>query len=143
MLIRRGQVIGELTCRPTLAWGLSTTFAAAAPVTVASEQLEPGDSVLFYTDGVTEAHVPGGEEFGTERLADLAGRHASDQLEPAEFVRHLVRAVLDYKPDRLDDDATLVLVRWNGVSPPDVDRPTSRASTADASFGHPTTEVVA
>ena len=81
---------------------------------VASEHLEPGDSVLFHTDGVTEAHVPGGEAFGTERLADLAGRHASDQLDPAEIVRHLVSAVLDYKPDRLDDDATLVLVRWDG-----------------------------
>jgi serine phosphatase RsbU (regulator of sigma subunit) len=116
MLIRRGQVVGELACRPTVAWGLSATFGTSGPVEVASEQLEPGDSVLFYTDGVTEAHVPGGEGFGTQRLADLAGRHASDQLDPAEIVRHLVSAVLDYKPDRLDDDATLVLVRWDGPS---------------------------
>ena len=34
-----------------------------------------GDSVLFYTDGVTEAHVAGEEEFGIGQLADLAGRH--------------------------------------------------------------------
>jgi len=117
LLIRGGQVVRELACRPTLAWGLGSTFAAPVPVTVASERLEPGDSVLFYTDGVTEAHVPGGEEFGIERLADLAGRHASDQLDPAEILRRLVGAVLDYKSDRLDDDATLVLVRWDGVSP--------------------------
>jgi serine phosphatase RsbU (regulator of sigma subunit) len=115
LLIRGGQVIGELACPPTLAWGLGATFSAPVPVTVASERLEPGDSVLFHTDGVTEAHVPGGEAFGIGRLADLAGRHASDQVEPAETVRHLVRAVLDYKSDRLDDDATLVLVRWDGL----------------------------
>jgi len=116
LLIRGGRVVGELACRPTLAWGLGTTFSDPAPVTLATEHLEPGDSVLFYTDGVTEAHVPGEEEFGIERLADLAGRHAADEVEPAEVVRHLVRAVLDYKTDRLDDDATLVLVRWDGPS---------------------------
>lgn len=114
MLIRRGQVVGELVCPPTLAWGLGTSFEATAPVTVATEALEPGDSLLFYTDGVTEAHVPGGEAFGVERLADLAGRHTSDEQEPAEIVRHLVGAVLDFKPDQLDDDATLVMVRWDG-----------------------------
>jgi serine phosphatase RsbU (regulator of sigma subunit) len=118
MLIRHGQVVGELVCQPTVAWGLGASFEAPPPVTVASEHLEPGDSVLFYTDGVTEAHVQGGEAFGTERLADLAARHASDQLEPAEIVRHLVRAVLDYTPDRLDDDATLVMVRWDGPPAP-------------------------
>ncbi|MGZ4692255.1 MAG: PP2C family protein-serine/threonine phosphatase [Acidimicrobiales bacterium] len=114
MLIRRGHVIGELTCRPTVAWGLGSTFVTGGPVTVASESLEPGDSVLFYTDGVTEAHVLGGDHFGTDRLADLAGRHASDELEPAEVLRHIVQAVLDHRSDQLDDDATLVLVRWNG-----------------------------
>lgn len=121
MLIRHGRVVGELVCRPALAWGLGASFETPVPLTVASEQLEPGDSVLFHSDGVTEAHVPGGEAFGIERLADLAGRHASDELEPAEIVRRLVAAVLDYKPDRLDDDATLVMVRWDG--PPEGEPP--------------------
>src|SRR5215203_604303 len=33
--------------------------------------LVPGESVLFYTDGLTEAHNPKGEMFGTPRLRSL------------------------------------------------------------------------
>ena len=112
ILIRGGQVIGELQAESTLPWGLG--FLGSAGVTVASQALEPGDSVLFYTDGVVEAHVPGGDEFGAGRLADLAGQHASDQLEPEEVIRRLVRAILERQDDRLTDDATLVLVQWHG-----------------------------
>ena len=70
--------------------------------------------MLFYTDGVIDAHKPGGDLFGVERLADLFGRHGSDQREPEEIIRQVVRTILDYKADQLVDDATLVLVRWNG-----------------------------
>lgn len=117
MLIRGGRVVRSLECVPTLPWGLGSLTVGASTPTVATEALEPGDSVLFYTDGVIEAHMPGKESFGVERLADLAGQHASDQLEPEEIVRHLVRSVLDYQDDQLTDDATLVLVQWNGPSP--------------------------
>ena len=113
-LIRGGRVIGELQCPPTPPWGLGSTLGPTAPPELASEALEPGDGVLFYTDGVIEAHQPGGQEFGVERLTDLIGRHASDQLEPEEIVRQIVRSILDYKAEPLADDATLVLVRWNG-----------------------------
>lgn len=115
MLIRGGQVIGPLNCPPTLPWGLGS-LTAGRDFTVATDALEPGDSVLFYTDGVTEAHIPGGEEFGVERLADLAGQHASNELEPEELVRRLTRAVLEHQDDRLSDDATLVLFTWRGPS---------------------------
>jgi serine phosphatase RsbU (regulator of sigma subunit) len=83
---------------------------------LSTDALEPGDSVLFYTDGVVEAHQPGGHIFGVERLTDLIGRHASEQLEPEEIVRQIVRSILDYKTEPLADDATLVLVHWNGPS---------------------------
>jgi serine phosphatase RsbU (regulator of sigma subunit) len=115
MLVRGGRVIHELDCTPTPPWGLGSLLPDAAP-TIASEVLEPGDSVLFYTDGVIEARQPEGDMFGVERLADLLGRYASDRIEPEESVRHIVSAILSYQADRLDDDATLVLVRWNGPS---------------------------
>ena len=114
MLLRGGKVIDELQCPPSLPWGLGGLEGSAAPTPVATAALEPGDSVLFYTDGVVEAHLPGQEEFGVERLVDLVGQHASDQLEPEEIVRRLVRSVLEYQDDRLTDDATLVLFKWNG-----------------------------
>jgi serine phosphatase RsbU (regulator of sigma subunit) len=115
-LIREGSVIGEIECRPTPPWGLGSAVERDATPSVASASLEPGDSVLFYTDGVTEAHKPGGELFGVERLVDVIGKHASDQAEPEEIVRQVVTAILEYKADQLADDATLVLIRWNGAT---------------------------
>jgi phosphoserine phosphatase RsbU/P len=114
MLLRGGRVIRQLDCTPTLPWGLGALAAASTVSTLATESLEPGDSVLFYTDGVIEAHQAGAEQFGTHRLADLTGRLASDQLEPEEIIRRLVQSVLEHRSDRLNDDATLVLVRWKG-----------------------------
>ncbi len=115
MLIRGGRVVKELTCRPTPPWGVGRLLATPKVPTVATESLEPGDGVLFYTDGVVEAHRPGESQFGAERLADLIGQHSSEELEPEEVLRRLVRAVLEHQADRLTDDATLVLVQWNGA----------------------------
>ncbi len=116
LLIRGGRVIHEMKCQPTPPWGLGATLGRVDAPTVETVQLEPGDSVLFYTDGVVEAHQPGGELFGVERLSDITGRYASDELEPEEIVRQIVRSVLEYQTDQLGDDATLILVRWNGPS---------------------------
>jgi serine phosphatase RsbU (regulator of sigma subunit) len=118
MLIRGGQVIRELDCPPTVPWGLGSLDETDAPATVATAALEPGDSVLFYTDGVIEAQMPGGERFGVERLADLAGQQASDLLEPEEIVRRLVRSVIEHQDGDLTDDATLALVQWHGPTSP-------------------------
>lgn len=115
LLIRGGQVIGPLDCTPTLPWGLGALANGSATTTIATVALEPGDGVLFHTDGVIEAHKPGSEQFGTERLADLVGRYASDQLEPEEIIRRLVRAVLEHQHERLSDDATVVLFQWKGA----------------------------
>jgi serine phosphatase RsbU (regulator of sigma subunit) len=124
MLVRGGQVIKHLECEPTLPWGLGALTGPASPAT-AVEVLEPGDSVLFYTDGVVESHMPGTEPFGLDRLSDLLGQNASELLEPEEIVRRLVRAVLDHQHDNLTDDATLLLFQWNGASPYDDPEPSS------------------
>ena len=54
-------------------------LAALNEVTYAerSVAIDPGDTILFFTDGITEAMAPGGEEYGMDRLiALLAGCHA-------------------------------------------------------------------
>ena len=107
LLIRNGQVVDQLVVERTLPWGLD-----AGPATPAQESLEPGDGVLFFTDGVVEARTPDGEEFGVERLADLAGQYASELLEPEEIVRQILRSVLDHRRAELRDDATVLLVEW-------------------------------
>jgi serine phosphatase RsbU (regulator of sigma subunit) len=114
MLVRQGQVIGTLDCAPTLPFGLGALAARGDTAPVTSVSLEPGDSVLFYTDGVVESHRPGSEQFGVDRLADLVGQHSSEQTAPEEILRRIVRAVLEHQQDTLTDDATMVLFCWHG-----------------------------
>jgi sigma-B regulation protein RsbU (phosphoserine phosphatase) len=80
---------------------------------VAHESLQPGDRLLFYTDGITEARDPDGEFFGLTRLLDLAERHAAAGLSAPETLRRLSHAVLDHQHGQLDDDATLMIVEWS------------------------------
>jgi serine phosphatase RsbU (regulator of sigma subunit) len=108
LLIRHGKVIGHLQCPPSPPWGIGS----AAPLrTVVS--MEPGDSVLFYSDGVVEGRGHPYSDFGVDRLQDLAGRHFSDQVPLGLIVRLLTEAVLAYHGGRLHDDATVFVVNWH------------------------------
>jgi hypothetical protein len=110
--VRDGKVIGLLSSEPTLPWGLEPS--ATTPV-AAAEALEPGDRLLFYTDGVVDSKKTSPENaFGLERLADLAGQTASNQLSPGQVVRRLIRAVVAHHDNELVDDATLLMVEWSG-----------------------------
>ena len=109
MLIRRGRVVGLLEADPGLPWGIGP-----APVAVQRTSLEPGDSVLFYTDGVVDSRSPRGEDFGIDRLTDLVGRFSSEEVPVPLIVRHLVRAVLEHHGGRLSDDATVLMIHWPG-----------------------------
>ncbi|HEY2954911.1 MAG TPA: SpoIIE family protein phosphatase [Candidatus Eisenbacteria bacterium] len=73
-------------------------------------QLESGDVIVMFTDGVSEAESPTGELFGRRRIekvvARLAGRTSQEILEG------LVQAVLDWAGERgPNDDLTLVVLR--------------------------------
>jgi hypothetical protein len=109
LLVRGGRVIGELHCDPTTPWGVGV-----GEPTVATECLEPGDSLLLYTDGVTDARTPEGEQFGLERLIDLTEQNSSMLMKPEVIARRLVASVREHQQDELLDDATVVLVRWEG-----------------------------
>lgn len=75
--------------------------------------LEPGEAVLFLTDGIIEANSPGGEQFGRDRLVDLTRRASADSQTMAETVRRLVRAVRTHREGPLADDATILFVDWH------------------------------
>jgi serine phosphatase RsbU (regulator of sigma subunit) len=113
MLVRRGEVVGELHCAPRPPLGLSQL--QTSPTVVATVSLQPADRVLFYSDGLIEGGRRGGERFGVERLADLLQRAEQDGHNCAETVRRLGHAVVEHADYELTDDATMVLVEWRGV----------------------------
>ncbi len=111
LLVRDRSFVGELRCAPSRPMGLG------GPVReVAIEPLQPGDRVLFYTDGVTESRTPDGEAFGVDRLADLTVRASTEGVGLAETVRRLSASVLDYCGHTLRDDATLFMVEYHGTA---------------------------
>jgi phosphoserine phosphatase RsbU/P len=108
LLVRRGRVVRELNGRPTGPWG-----TGIGSCEIYQEPLEPGDSVLLYTDGITDPRgAPDG--FGTERLRDLVDRYASDAVPIGLIVRHVIRAVVDHYGGELRDDATVLMLQWSG-----------------------------
>ena len=112
LLIRQGRVVGAMSCPPRPPFGLGHLVEERS-ATVCEDQLEPGDAVLMYTDGIIEARRPGGWDFGVERLTDFMDRAYAAGLSPAETLRRLSHAVLDFHSGSLQDDATTVLVSWH------------------------------
>jgi serine phosphatase RsbU (regulator of sigma subunit) len=72
--------------------------------------LGPGDLVLLYTDGITEAANPKGDEFGLDRLQAVVRRHAREPLIAlAVAIETAVEVFADGTP--FGDDRTLVMLR--------------------------------
>jgi serine phosphatase RsbU (regulator of sigma subunit) len=108
LLLRGSKVVKTLLGDGGLPLGLGS------PGEEAVESLEPGDQIVFFTDGVTEARSPDGTFFGTDRLADLVSRASAGGQPPPETLRRLVHSILDHQAGDLHDDATAVLVEWAG-----------------------------
>jgi phosphoserine phosphatase RsbU/P len=74
-------------------------------------QLHPGDVLLLYTDGITEAMNDRREMFGVAQLCDALGQVS--EL-PAESIReHLMARVFEWS-SAITDDRTLVVARYHG-----------------------------
>jgi hypothetical protein len=109
LVIRQGKVVKVLPT-PT---ALPVALGDRRPPVVVEEALEPGDRLLLYTDGITEARSADGEQFGVDRLIEFAVRAVADQLPPPDTTRRLVHAILDHQDDRLQDDATVLIAEWH------------------------------
>src|SRR4030095_3637405 len=80
----------------------------------ASVQLAPGDTLVLYTDGITEAAREDDEELGLERLIALCREHRLDA--PSALADAIERAVAEFVGSRPPgDDCTLLIARRAGA----------------------------
>jgi stage II sporulation SpoE-like protein len=107
LVLRRASLVRLPRCPPSRPLGLQDGGAACCET-----RLEPGDRLLLYTDGITEARSPTGEFFGEQRLADFITAAAAAGEPAPETVRRLMRHVLTHQADQLQDDASIVVLEW-------------------------------
>jgi serine phosphatase RsbU (regulator of sigma subunit) len=77
--------------------------------TMEERELAPGDSVLLYTDGVTEALNSEREEFGEERL--LKATRQPRELSLPELLAAVAGQARRFSPHEQTDDITLIVAR--------------------------------
>ena len=74
--------------------------------------LAPGDRLVLFTDGVSEATDAAGDLFGETRIEELVAD--ARELTAPELQETLVDAALSFTGGELEDDVTLVVVRVTG-----------------------------
>lgn len=76
-------------------------------------RLQDGDTLVLYTDGITEAFNRHGEEFGDDRLRQVV--EASGDMEPKELADHLVKSVQQFADGaEQSDDITVLILQYLG-----------------------------
>jgi phosphoserine phosphatase RsbU/P len=104
LLLRAGGAIEHLE-----ATALPIGIFAAWSCEEKSVIIAPGDVLIAFSDGVLEAGVERGEEFGETRLIDALRAARGSEMEP--MLDSLIGEVLQFSPEVQSDDVTLVALR--------------------------------
>jgi serine phosphatase RsbU (regulator of sigma subunit) len=118
LLLRGGRSVPSQPAPTALPLGLG--HLVARPPGVTGQDLEPGDTLILYTDGITEARDTDGTLFGLDRLTRFMLAALAARTTPAETMRNLIHTIASYENGELKDDATAALLQWR---PPGSDRP--------------------
>ena len=102
LLLRESGVLQRLHPTATMLGAFDEWNCDEAEVTI-----RPGDSLVLYSDGVTEAESTEGEDFGEERLTALV----RDPRPAADLVHRIAEAVSKFSSGSRTDDVTIVALR--------------------------------
>lgn len=76
---------------------------------VGEHELRGGDTLVLYTDGITESFNDAGEEFGERRLAELLRSHR--ELASPALLQSIVDGVRQFSARNQNDDITLIVAK--------------------------------
>jgi len=103
-ILLRGNNLRRLTSTSTVLGLFADWECAVEDVT-----LQPGDLLLVFSDGVTEASASSGEEFGEERLIELV--RANHDAPVGILLDKIVARVQEFSGKAASDDITLLVAR--------------------------------
>ena len=95
--------------RPIGYAGRAMGVMADPRLTEQEARLDPGDALVFFTDGVTEARAPDGTFFEEDRLADLL--RSSAGLDAESLAAHIGEVVCKFQEGDLHDDVAILVLR--------------------------------
>jgi sigma-B regulation protein RsbU (phosphoserine phosphatase) len=110
--VRRGRGGAEIVMSGGTVLGVHNGTLLQRLVAPQEVVLGPGEALLLHTDGVIEAPMPDGDEFGFDRLKETAAACACDDAQ--SFVDACHARVLGATGARPDDDVTLLALRNPG-----------------------------
>jgi phosphoserine phosphatase RsbU/P len=101
---------GQLSCSELDADGLVLGVMKDVHFEEKELDLNAGDMVFLYTDGITEAENPKGELFGTRRLCETLTAHI--ELDPQQLIDELIEQLQSFRQKKtFDDDVTIVILK--------------------------------
>lgn len=89
--------------------GTALGFIPGLAYTEKEESLAPGETLVFYTDGVTEATAPDGQFFGEDRLIGLLSQYY--QLELEDTCHRIIEVLDKFQAGEQFDDITLLMIK--------------------------------
>lgn len=117
LLIRDQQVLEDALAYPGEPPMGTPATLGGSPRVVHEVSLQPGDRVILYTDGVTEARLAGGAQFGLSGFTTSIIRATAAGELASEALRQLIHSLLEHQRERLNDDATILMLEWRRQHP--------------------------
>ena len=111
LLVHSDATVEEVGCS-----GRALGVFPDAELSDTSLRLMPGESLVLYTDGVTEARSPDGEFFGEGRLRQLLGSCAI--CDAVTFAGRIKDTVLDFQEGYPRDDLAVLVLRARDLAAP-------------------------